>query len=162
MMIRGSRDVVPWWLAGVARSAVPGLLALALAAPVLAADNAGMTIAQLMKLRTVSEVATSPDGARVAYVLRVPRDPFREDNGSAWTELHVVEANDVSRPFVTGAVKVQKVAWTPDGRAISFLARHDGKVPPDWSVLDSIGSNDIDLGRWNHSGQALLRLPHGQ
>jgi len=42
------------------------------------------------------------------------------------------------------------------------LARHDGKVPPNWSVLDSIGSNDIHLGRWNHSGQALLRMPQGQ
>ena len=42
------------------------------------------------------------------------------------------------------------------------LARHDGKVPPNWSVLDTIGSNDIHLGRWNHSGQALLRMPEGQ
>ena len=42
------------------------------------------------------------------------------------------------------------------------LARHDGKVPPNWSVLDSIGSNDIHLGRWNHSGQALLKMPQGQ
>jgi hypothetical protein len=42
------------------------------------------------------------------------------------------------------------------------LARHDGKVPPDWSVLDSIGSNHINLGRWNHSGQALLRLSQAQ
>jgi hypothetical protein len=42
------------------------------------------------------------------------------------------------------------------------LARHDGKVPPNWSVLDSIGSNDIHLGRWNHPGQALLKMPQGQ
>jgi hypothetical protein len=42
------------------------------------------------------------------------------------------------------------------------LARHDGKVPPDWSVIDSLGSNDIHLGRWNHSGQALLKMPQAQ
>jgi hypothetical protein len=42
------------------------------------------------------------------------------------------------------------------------LARHDGKVPPDWSVLDSIGAKDINLGRWKHSGQVLLRLPRAQ
>jgi hypothetical protein len=42
------------------------------------------------------------------------------------------------------------------------LARHDGKIPPNWSVLDTIGSNDLNLGRWKHSGQALLRLPQAK
>jgi hypothetical protein len=42
------------------------------------------------------------------------------------------------------------------------LARHDGKIPPNWSVLDGLGANDIHLGRWNHSGQTLLRMPQGQ
>ena len=40
-----------------------------------------------------------------------------------------------------------------------LLAWHNGVVPPGWAVLDSIGANDIDLGRWNHPGAVLLKIP---
>ncbi len=40
-----------------------------------------------------------------------------------------------------------------------FIARHDGKVPNNWGVLDSIGNHTFDLGRRNHKSQALVFIP---
>ena len=37
-----------------------------------------------------------------------------------------------------------------------FIARHDGRVPDNWAVLDSIGNHTLDLGRWTHKSQALV------
>ena len=98
-----------------------GLLAL-LAAPGLFAAEA-FTPQHVAKLRTVASVAISPDGARVAYTLAVPRRPLLDDDGPAWTELHVVGKDGVSRAFVSGEVVVSGLAWTKDGRSISFLAK---------------------------------------
>jgi hypothetical protein len=40
-----------------------------------------------------------------------------------------------------------------------FLARHDGYVPSNWAVLDSIGDHTLDLGRWSYTSQALAFIP---
>jgi dipeptidyl aminopeptidase/acylaminoacyl peptidase len=65
----------------------------------------------------------SPDGSQIAYVLSVPRQPGVDEDGPAWAELHVVGRDGVSRPFLTGDVSVSEAAWTPDGRAVTFLAK---------------------------------------
>ncbi len=97
------------------------LLILFAASPLAAADT--MTSFDVARLRNVSSVALSPDGSRVAYTLSVPRRTLEEEDGAAWAELHVVGRDGVSRPFVTGAVNVADIAWTKDGREISFLAK---------------------------------------
>jgi dipeptidyl aminopeptidase/acylaminoacyl peptidase len=84
------------------------------------------TAEHLASLRSVVSVHASPDGRHIAYVLAVPRDPFEEDDGPAWQELHVVDESGASRPYVTGATTVQSVAWTPDGESLSFLAEREG------------------------------------
>jgi hypothetical protein len=90
-----------------------------------------------------------------------------------WGELKsMLASEDDVRNFIQGTgIHLQSANYSCDNVLVSrsgnetlqgmhyHLARHDGKVPKDWSVLDTIGANDINLGRWNHSGQALLRLP---
>src|SRR5262249_15288093 len=82
-----------------------------------------LTPQDVAKLRVVTQVAVSPDGSRVAYVLSVPRRPLKDDDGPAWAELHVVGRDGPSRPFVAGEVNVGDVAWTRDGKSIAFLAK---------------------------------------
>jgi dipeptidyl aminopeptidase/acylaminoacyl peptidase len=82
-----------------------------------------MTPEHVARLEVVSSAVISPEGGAIAYRLAVPRRPFTDDDGPAWQELHVVDAEGRSRPFVTGKVNVSGVAWRPDGRAISFLAK---------------------------------------
>ncbi|HYC63131.1 MAG TPA: toll/interleukin-1 receptor domain-containing protein [Reyranellaceae bacterium] len=42
-----------------------------------------------------------------------------------------------------------------------LFARHGGVRPAGWSILDTIGNDELHLGRWNHIGQVLVRLPRG-
>ncbi len=81
-----------------------------------------MTLEDLALMKYAYEAAVSPDGNTFAYTLRVQRNPFKEKDGSAWLELHVVDKTGQSRPFVTGNVKVSRIGWTPDGKHITYLA----------------------------------------
>ena len=44
-------------------------------------------------------------------------------NGVAQRELHVVDWQGESRPFVTGNISASSLAWSPGGRAITYLAK---------------------------------------
>jgi dipeptidyl aminopeptidase/acylaminoacyl peptidase len=101
-------------------AAMLSLLALPLAA------QQGLSAWDVARTRTVTSVAIAPDGAQIAYLVSVPRDPLKEEDGAAWAELHVVGADGKSRPFVTGKVNVSAISWTPDGKYIAFLERRTG------------------------------------
>jgi dipeptidyl aminopeptidase/acylaminoacyl peptidase len=94
--------------------------------PSLSADTGVMGPAEIAKTQYVGSVAISPDGNYVAYTKSVPRIPLRDEDGAAWSELHVVDAKGNSRPFVTGHVNVGSIQWTPDGCGIAFLAKRSG------------------------------------
>lgn len=91
---------------------------------VVDAEARGMTPWDVARLQSVSTVAVSPDGQHVAYTLSVPREPLADENGPAWTELHVYDREKaVSLPFVTGEVNVSGVQWTRDGRFLGYRAK---------------------------------------
>jgi len=101
------------------------------------------------KLRSVTTVSISPDGSKTAYVLSVPRQPLKEDDGPAWEELHLLSRDGVSRALVTGEVNVSVVAWIPDGRGIAFLAKRGKDDEKSLYVIPSDG------------GEARRVLAHG-
>ncbi len=103
----------------------PLLLLTLLAAPAAQAQSA-LTPHDVARLRNVAGAEISPDGRHIVYVLNVPRIPFEDPDGPAWAELHVSDVTGRSRPFVAGPVNVSSIAWTRDGRGISFLARRSG------------------------------------
>ncbi len=116
------------------------------------------------RLRTVTSAEISPDGRFVAYLLSVPRRPFDEDDGPAWAELHVVATDGVSRPFITGEVNVEALAWRPDGKVISFLAKR-GKdktkslygIPVDGGEATRLLGFDTDITEyaWNSDAKTV-------
>ena len=76
------------------------------------------------KIKSVSQVAISPDGLYMALTVSVPRKPGVDPDGPAWRELHVIHRQTgVIRPFVTGHVNVGDLSWMPDGKGIAFLAK---------------------------------------
>ena len=114
------------------RPRVPALSAVLLpfvAAPLFAQASEVLTPHKVAELRGVTAAEISPDGARVVYTLSVPRKPMVDEDGGSWTELHVYERESgATRPFVTGKQNASAATWTPDGRAIAFLAkRNDDK-----------------------------------
>jgi dipeptidyl aminopeptidase/acylaminoacyl peptidase len=101
------------------------VLAVLVAALPLAAQQ-GLTPHDVARIRTVTSVSISPDGSLIAYLLSVPRDPMKDEDGGAWSELHIVGRDAQSKPYITGQVNISAIDWTPDGKNISFLARRSG------------------------------------
>jgi dipeptidyl aminopeptidase/acylaminoacyl peptidase len=85
-----------------------------------------MTLKQIAEIRSIADAVISPSGDMIAYTRVVPRRLVEEKDGPAWTELHVVNKDGSSTPFITGEVNVRSIAWMPDGTAITFLAQRDG------------------------------------
>jgi len=120
------------------------------------------TLEHLAKIRFVDEVKISPDGRYIAYTLAVPRLPFAEEDGRRWVELHVVDTSGNSRPFVTGKVNVSAIAWTPDGKYISYLARRGDDKPNSLYIIPLDGGESrkvlehatgIDSYSWGLDGR---------
>ena len=115
------RRLVLWGMALLAAN-----LSMAHAGPPAAQPHeasALFTPSHVATLRSVATAAVSPDGEQVAFTLVVPRQPLEEEDGPAWSELHVVDAKGHRRPFVTGPVNVHHVHWSLDGRSIAFIAK---------------------------------------
>ena len=127
----------------------------------------GLTPRDVAWLRTVGEVAISPDGLRIAYVLRVPRQVFAEPDGPEWAELHVTDTAGNSRGFITGPVNVSASGWTPDGKGISFLARRSGDraralyvIPLDGGEAQKVLEHETDITSysWSADGKRVAFL----
>ena len=103
-----------------------------------AQDNV-FTPQHIAKLRVVTEAVIAPDGTQVAYVLSVPRDLTKEKDGGSWTELHVVDTKGNSTPFITGAVNVAQITWTPDGKSIAFLTKRENDSTRSLYVIGTRG-----------------------
>ena len=133
-------------------------LVLCLGIGLALAGDEPFTPGHIAKLRAVTQVVVSPEGSLAAYVLSVPRRPWEDDDGPAWAELHLVDAAGNSRPFVAGEVNVSSVAWTPDGRALTFLAKrgddeHRGlyRIPLGGGEARKIVSHDENINAYSMS-----------
>jgi dipeptidyl aminopeptidase/acylaminoacyl peptidase len=91
---------------------------------VVGAESTVLTPETVATVRSVTEIAMSPDGRQIAYLLSQPRKPGVDEDGEPWSELWVLDARTgTQRPFITGKVSVEKLDWTPDGRQVGFLAK---------------------------------------
>lgn len=138
-----------------------------LATPAIAASTGDvLTPWDVARLRSASTAHISPDGQHIAYSLLVPRDPWAErpdgskyEDGPPWIELHVFDIRDGrSQPFITGEVKIEHIAWMPDGRFISFLTkRADDKhaclyaIPVDGGEARRILSHESEISGYSWS-----------
>ncbi len=87
------------------------------------AESRRMQPADVANLQFVTSAAISPTGDFVAYTKAVPRKLLDKKDGPAYTELHVVDREGHSRPFVTGEVNVGSLAWMEDGKKIAYVAK---------------------------------------
>lgn len=141
------------------------LVGLFLSSAKIAAET--FTPKHVAKLRYVASAEISPDGSQVAYVVIVPRIIPEDEDGPAFTELHVVSADGTARPFVTGDVNVSDIAWTPEGTHISYLAKREGDEHKSLYVIPVAGGEsrmvlshktDIAAYSWSPDGRRVAFL----
>ena len=113
------------------------------------AQSGSLSLEEIVSLKQVSGVYMSPEGDQIAYLLSVPREIYKDDDGKSYRELHVVDLNGVSRPYVTGKIEISDVAWSADGRSIYFVAKRE----PDEEVNSLF---EIALA----GGEAMERFTH--
>ncbi len=134
-----------------------------LAGAMAVADTAGgLTPLDLARIRSVESARIAPDGKLIAYVLTVPREPGKDENGGPWAELHVADTGGTSRPFITGEVNVGSIRWTPDGRRIAFLCkRGEDKhrslyaIPVDGGEAKRLVAHGDDIEEYSFSPDGL-------
>lgn len=90
-----------------------------------AANAAPLTLEDVSSLKRVTTVRVNPAGNRIAYLLEVPREIYKDDDGLPYHELHITDLEGNSRPYVTGDVDITDIAWAADGQSIFFLAQRD-------------------------------------
>lgn len=124
----------------------------------------GFNHLDVVSVRSASGPVISPDGGHIAYMLTVHRHPFDDDDGKAWRELHVVDRQGASRAFIAGEVKVDTVAWLPDGKHLSFLAKRGDDETQSLYLLPVNGGearkvlsldSDIDDYSWSRDGHRV-------
>ncbi|MDH3439705.1 MAG: prolyl oligopeptidase family serine peptidase [Gammaproteobacteria bacterium] len=102
---------------------------------------APLSLEDIASLKSVTSVRMSPNGDRIAYLQFVQREVYVEDDGRPYHELHVVDLEGNSTPFVTGKVDIGNIAWAPDGGSLYFVAKRDpeAKFNSIWNIRMSGG-----------------------
>lgn len=93
-----------------------------------------LSAADLLGLKSCSEVQLNPDGSEVLYSLSTPRGP-NENPGSAHSIYYRMKISDKSQvPLFDGEIKGSSPLWSPDGKYIGFLYSKDGEARQVWAM----------------------------
>jgi dipeptidyl aminopeptidase/acylaminoacyl peptidase len=138
----------------------PRLAALALlsisAIPAQAAGTAGMagaagaatesrvlTPEQVLKLRSVADVAISPDGKFVAYRVDVRREGAGPREGGSGTLWVVPAAGGEPKRVTEAGHAAQQPRWSPDGGKFSWIAQANVESAAQVFVQDRAGGSPV-------------------
>jgi len=103
------------------------LLALFLVATSAFADRRAFTIEDLYRLKTVGELAMSPDGKMLTFTIATPDLPRAKRTTAVW----VVNTDGSNLRQVTRGEKDSAPHFAPDGKSIVFVRSTDG-TPNVW------------------------------
>jgi dipeptidyl aminopeptidase/acylaminoacyl peptidase len=123
-----------------------------------------LTPEALLKVQRVTTAVISPNAESIAYVVDVPRSAS-DDPGASYNELHLYSRTaKISRPFITGKVRVGAPAWSPDGSTIAFMMRRGEKAQTQVWMIPLAGGEAVQITqaeegvlgfRWHPSGASI-------
>src|SRR5467141_97824 len=104
--------------------AMLGVLALVWLAAVHSSAAQGLASADLSRLRSVGNVAVSPDGHRVAYTI-----VMRDRPGRPYGQLWLMDINTQKSVRVGGEKdSAGYPLWSPDGKLVALAGNQGGKT----------------------------------
>ncbi len=120
-------------------------------------------LSQLESVRTFRQVALSPDGRQIAWVVDAPSGHSRIELAEASTPAVVRQISAVSAP---DSCNEGQIAWSPDGQQLAFLSDCDSSRPvadlPGWqqrqvTLPTELGNLQgiVDSLQWSPNGKSL-------
>ncbi|MCH8032896.1 MAG: S9 family peptidase [Bacteroidetes bacterium] len=89
----------------------------------LTAQENTFTSYDLLRMRFVVETSISPDGNFIAYTVHAPRQ-LTDKPGKHYRYLYLYDlANEKSMELLGDKVLISSIAWMPDSKSITFLAK---------------------------------------
>lgn len=131
-----------------------------------------MTAEDVAKLETVGALAVSPDGGRVAFTTaRLPDVTEGEEDGSFKQELKVAFGKDNVRSFLPDDVSPSDIAFSPDGRMLSFVWAQDDEDRAVWGIpvdggaqrkLALVEDADVRSHAWSPDSASIYMLVNAE
>lgn len=143
------------------------MLVLVTAVPAMARP---MTPEDVLKIKRVTDIAASPAGRDVAVGLsHMPNLAEGEKNDKAQRNLHLATAAGNIRAFLPDDMNISRLAFSPDGKMISFLWTPEGEdkkrglyaIPVDGGghkKLAAIKDSNISRYAWAPDSQSVYML----
>jgi dipeptidyl aminopeptidase/acylaminoacyl peptidase len=84
----------------------------------------GLSLEQVAKIQTVTNVYLSPDGSTALYTKSVPADPFKE-NAPNSTHLYALDVESGESEALITDISVSGINFRPEYNTITYLAKKD-------------------------------------
>jgi dipeptidyl aminopeptidase/acylaminoacyl peptidase len=123
------------------------LLALAVAAPAVSAETHPFSVHDMLAMDRISDPRVSPDGARVAFTVRVTDLEANKGRNDIW--IASTAGGSVRRLTTHGANDTQ-ARWAPDGQSLFFVSTRTGsaqvfRVGPDGGEPEAVTKLPLDV-----------------
>lgn len=100
-----------------------------------AASARPMTPEDVARLESVGTIAVGPDGSRIAYTtVSLPDVTAGEENAGPEQQLRLAYGPGNARDFLPADMDVSNIAFSPDGRWISFLWSREDEDRAVWGI----------------------------
>ncbi len=127
-----------------------------------------MTPEDVAKLESAGAMAVSPDGTRVAFTtLSLPDVTEGEKDGTTTAQLKMAYGPGNARDFLPADINARSVAFSPDGRMVSFVWSKDDEKRAVWGIpvdggaqrkLAAIEDANVRAYDWAPDGATIYML----